>query len=214
MSTRNVGRQRHSLDANLGGLLRRRRNVYGFLPKPIPEDILMKVLENATHVPSAGFTQDFDFVVVRDVATKKKIAAAAMEDEYVRQGVAMRGFISAAPVVIVPCGNKPRFEAKYGKPAEKNARLPWWLIDAGFASLALILSAFEEGLAASFVGAVDDDRIVSALGLPRNGSVMPLAVIPIGYRDPSEKPAWKSKRRSKGRIPRRPLAEVVHWDKW
>ncbi len=118
---------------NLNGLLRKRRNVYGFLPKSIPEDMLMRVLENATRVPSAGFTQDFELVVVRDGTVKKKIAAAAMEDEYVREGIARQGFVSSAPIVVVPCASKPRFEAKYGKPAEENARLPWWLIDAGFA---------------------------------------------------------------------------------
>jgi len=47
-------------------LLRKRRNVYGFQDRPIPEFVLSRILENARHVPSAGFTQDFDLVVVRD----------------------------------------------------------------------------------------------------------------------------------------------------
>jgi len=198
---------------SLGNLLRKRRNVYGFLAKPIPDRTLMAVLEDATHVPSAGFTQDFDFVVVREEEVKQELAEAAHEDEYVRDGYALPGFISRAPVVVVPCGSKPRFEAKYGRPAEKTSRLPWWLIDAGFASFSLILSAYEKGLGASFVGAIDDEKVERALGLPSDHSVIPLAVVPIGYADPEES-AMEAKRRGEIRRRRRRLEGVVHWERW
>ena len=199
--------ERHQSD--LGKLLRKRRNVYGFLPKPIDDRTLMAILEDATHVPSAGFTQDFDLVVVKDEAMKQKLAEAAYEDEYVREGHTLQGFISYAPVVVVPCGSKPRFEAKYGKPAEKTSRLPWWLIDAGFASFSLILSAYEKGLGTSFVGAVDDEKVEKALGLPPDHSIVPLAVIPMGYVDPKES-VHEVKRRREIRRRRRRLEDVIH----
>src|SRR6266567_7295478 len=176
---------------SLGNLLRRRRNVYGFISKAIPDQTLKLVLENAMHVPSAGFTQDFDFVVVREQTQKRKLAEAAREADYVRMGHAKSDFISAAPIVVVPCASKPRFESKYGAPAEKNARLPWWLIDSGFASLALILSAFEEGLGASFIGAIDDQKVVEALSLPPDKSIVPLAIVPMGYKSPAESSDWR-----------------------
>jgi len=198
---------------SLGNLLRKRRNVYGFLAKPIPDRTLMAVLEDATHVPSAGFTQDFDLVVVRDEKVKQKLAEAAHEDEYVRDGYALPGFISKAPVVVVPCGNKPRFEMKYGKPAERTSRLPWWLIDAGFASLSLILSAYEKGLGASFVGAIDDEKVEKALGLPADHSMVPVAVVPMGYVHPEE-PTKEAKRWGEIRRRRRKLDDVVHWERW
>lgn len=198
---------------SLRTLLRRRRNVYGFLAKPIPDQTLRTILENATHVPSAGFTQDFDFVVVRNMAGKRKLAEAADESEYVRMGHARGDFISNAPAIVVPCASKPRFEAKYGAPAEKNARLPWWLIDAGFASFALILSAFEGGLAASFIGAIDDQKVTKALALPSDNSVVPLAIIPIGYRAPNE-PEQEADRKNAIRKRRRKFDNLVHWDRW
>jgi nitroreductase len=173
----------------------------------------MAILEDATHVPSAGFTQDFDLVVVKDETTKRKLAEAAYEDEYVREGHTLSGFISSAPVVVVPCGSKPRFEMKYGKPAERTSRLPWWLIDAGFASFSLILSAYEKGLGASFVGAVDDEKVEKALGLPPDHSTVPLAVIPLGYIDPKES-VHETKRRKEIRRRRRRLDDVVHWNHW
>ena len=162
----------------LSKLLRKRRNVYGFKSRAIPDKSLVRILEDARHVPSAGFTQDFEFIVVKDPMIRRELATAGHQPEYMSEGIAKSNFISMAPVIVVPCGNKKRFEAKYGK-SEENARLPWWLIDAGFASFALILSAFEHGLAASFLGVLDDEKVRQILNLPMDGSIIPLALVPI-----------------------------------
>jgi nitroreductase len=194
----------------LDKLLRRRRNVYGFLPREVPEAVLRKILENARHVPSAGFTQDFDLVVIRDDATKKKLGEAARQTEYEELEGVIPNFVEDAPVIVVPCGNKTRFEAKYGTPAEANSRIPWWLTDAAFSSFCLTLSAFQEGLTASFLGAIDDRQVATALHLPRDGSVIPLAIIPVGYKHPKETFPAKQKARTQ----RRPFDQQIHWDNW
>ncbi len=194
----------------LGRLLRRRRNVYGFLPREFTESVLQRILENARHVPSAGFTQDFDLIVVRDPATRKRLAEAANQVAYEKLKGVVPNFIEGAPVIVVPCGNKTRFEAKYGKPAEANSRLPWWLTDAAFSSFSLILSAFQEGLAATFLGAIDDRQVADVLHLPRDGSVVPLAVIPIGYKHRKE--TFQAK--NKSRTQRRSFNQQIHLDKW
>ena len=51
-------------------LLRRRRMVRKFEPRPVADDVLRRVLEAARHAPSAGFSQGFDFVVL---ATKDEL---------------------------------------------------------------------------------------------------------------------------------------------
>src|SRR5207245_777255 len=168
-------------------VLRKRRNVYGFQDRPIPEVVLSRILENARHVPSAGFTQDFVLVVVRDSGNRAKLAEAGRQNEYASYGGVVAAFIEKAPVIVVPCGNKSRFESKYGSPAEKNARIPWWLTDSAFSSLALILSAVQEGLAASFIGAIDDSMVVNTIKLPIDGSIIHLALVPICYRHQQER---------------------------
>jgi len=197
---------------NLSALLRKRRNVYGFESRAIPDIVLMTILEDARHVPSAGFTQDFEFIVVKDPMIRKELATAGHQAEYMSEGLAKLDFISTAPVIVVPCGNKKRFEEKYGR-AEENARLPWWLIDAGFASFALILSAFEHGLAASFLGVLDDEKVRQILNIPTDGSIIPLALVPIGYKDPEEEVLW-TRRSHKVVRNRRGLADLVHWNRW
>jgi len=196
----------------LKALLRKRRNVYGFQSRKIPDKVLTTILEDARHVPSAGFTQDFELIVVKDPMIRRELANAAHQPEYMAEGLAKSGFISIAPVIVVPCGNKKRFEEKYGR-AEENARLPWWLIDAGFASFALILSAFEHGLAASFLGALDDDKVQQILNIPMDGFIIPLALVTIGYKDPAERILWTQRSRKVVRN-RRDLDDLVHWNKW
>jgi nitroreductase len=193
-------------------VLRKRRNVYGFQDRPVPEVVLNKILENAQHVPSAGFTQDFDLVVVKDPQKKAKLAEAAHQQEYSSYMGVVAGFIENAPVVVVPCGNKPRFESKYGSPAEKTARLPWWLTDSAFSSLVLILSAVQEGLAASFIGAIDDLLVAKTLNLPADGSIIPLAIVPIGYRHLEERRFSHGMRKKMEIL--RTSTNQIHWDKW
>jgi len=197
---------------NLKSLLRKRRNVYGFESRAIPDKVLTTILEDARHVPSAGFTQDFEFIVVKDPMIRRELAIAGHQREYMSEGLAKSDFISTAPIIVVPCGNKKRFEEKYGR-AEENARLPWWLIDAGFASLALILSAFEHELAASFLGVLDDEKVRQILNIPMDGSIIPLALVPIGYKDPEEGVLWIQRSRKAVRN-RRGLADLVHWNGW
>src|ERR1700675_3212078 len=54
-----------------------RRDVRGqFLPEPIPDEILARILLAAHHAPSVGFMQPWDFIVVRDPVAKQKVRDA------------------------------------------------------------------------------------------------------------------------------------------
>jgi len=44
--------------------IRRRRMVRKFEQKPIPDDVLRRVLDVARHAPSGGFSQGFGFIVL------------------------------------------------------------------------------------------------------------------------------------------------------
>src|SRR3989442_7049281 len=195
----------------IGPLLRKRRQVFGFKAEAIRENILTTVLEDAIHVPSAGFTQDFDLIVIKDAVTRKRLAEAARESEYKTLELSKSDFISTAPVIVVPCANKKRYEDKYGR-AEDSRRLPWWLIDASFASLVLILSAFEHGLAASFLGALDDEKVAGILDLPKDHTVIPLATVPMGHTRLEDR-EWGNERVRKISRSRRRLWETVRWAK-
>jgi nitroreductase len=172
--------------STLDALLDRRRMVRKFRPTPIPDETIARCLRAATRAPSAGNTQPWAFVVVRDAATRRQLARAALD----------QAFVAEAPVVVVACADVPRSQARYAARGERYA-----VIDVAFASLLLLLRVTEEGLGACFVGAFDDAAVAKAIGLPSH--VMPLAVIPVGV--PAERPR---------RVRLRPEGDVVHRDRW
>ena len=100
--------------------------------------------------------------------------------------------VRQAPAIIVACGEEPGFMS-CGQPVET--------IDASIAFSFLILKAYEEGLGTCWLGNFSKDKVKEALNIPDDVSVV--AVTPIGY--PAESPDAK---------PRKPLDEIVSWDKY
>lgn len=170
----------------LDAILDRRRMVRRFRGDPVSEAVVTRLLDTATRAPSAGNTQPWAFVVVRDEAMRRKLGRAALGQMWLAQ----------APVVVVPCADPSRAAPRYRGRAERYAR-----IDTSFASLLLLLAVAEEGLGACFVGAFNDAEVAQLLRLP--SKVQPLALIPIGY--PDERPEAQ---------PRRRLRDVVHRERW
>lgn len=168
-------------------VLLKRRMVRSFKPTPISEEKIWKMLRNAIRAPSAGHLQPWDFVIVKDPDTKRRLARAALN----------QSFIEEAPVVIVACANTRRSATRYG---ERGVRF-YSLIDTAFASLIILLTAVNDGIGASFVGAFHDEEVSKIIGLP--DYVRPVGIINIGY--PNEKPA---------RLDRIPLERLVHHEKW
>jgi 5,6-dimethylbenzimidazole synthase len=44
-----------------------------FLPEPVPDDVLSRILDAAHHAPSVGFMQPWDFIVIRDAAVRNEV---------------------------------------------------------------------------------------------------------------------------------------------
>lgn len=55
-----------------------RRDVRGnnFLPDDLPDDIIERILHCASLAPSVGYSQPWEFVVIRDAAVKQQISAS------------------------------------------------------------------------------------------------------------------------------------------
>jgi nitroreductase len=166
--------------------IRNRRSIRSFRPDPVPEDRIRDLLELANWAPSSGNLQSRDFVVVRDPATRRALARAALDQE----------FVAEAPAVIVVCANARRI-GKYGA----RGRDLYMIQDAAAATQNLLLAAHAAGLGTVWIGAFDEGRVRQILGLP--AAVRPLALIPLGK--PAEQPEPPE---------RLPLSEILHWDRW
>jgi nitroreductase len=190
--------------------VRRRRMVRGFTAEPVPWETVERLVRTAQRAPSAGNTQGISFVVVTDEAGRREIAEIAGESWYTRAG--HRPFISEAPVQVVVCAGEAVYRARYREPDKRKADgrerdwpVPWWHVDAGAALLLLLLAAVDEGLQAAFVGVREPGRLAAHLGIP--AGIIPIGVALVGHGAP-DKPS-RSLRRG-----RRPLAEVLHRERW
>lgn len=189
--------------------VRRRRMVRNYLPDPIPDDALDRVLQAARKAPSAGFTQGQSFVVITDPERRAAIARLAHEDEYVAAG--FDPWLSRAPVHVVVCTSEGAYRARYAEPDKAGADaaqdwpVPYWHVDAGASLMLLLLAAVNEGLAAGFAGSHSLGGIKELLGIPPE--VDPIGLVTLGYGAPD---------RRSGSLTRgwKPSEEVVHREQW
>ena len=52
-----------------------------FTSKPIEDEVLSKILNAAHHAPSVGFSQPWNFILIKDQDTKKKIKESFEEEK-------------------------------------------------------------------------------------------------------------------------------------
>lgn len=193
-----------------------RRMVRAYDPtRPVPDRTLTDLLELAIRAPSAGFSQGWDFVVLRSPADRDRFWAASADPD-AAPGAGpdrwLRG-MQTAPVLVLCLSDRDRYLDRYAEPDKgwtdrDPARwpVPYWDVDTGMAGLLLLLAAVDQGLAGCFFGVPPErqEAVLTEFGAPAGHRVV--AVISLGYRA-----ADGSDRRSPSlRRGRRPLAEVAH----
>jgi nitroreductase len=190
-------------------VVRRRRMVRAYRPDPVADEVVDRILDTARRAPSAGHSQGQSFVVVTDAGDRARVAAVCREPAFVARG--FTPWISAAPVLVVPCVRRAAYEQRYAE-ADKAApgrpgawRVPYWWVDGGAGLMLLLLAAVDEGLAAGFLDVADADGLRGLLGIPAD--VEPLGVVTIGHPAPDR----RSGSLARGR---RPRDEVVHRGRW
>jgi nitroreductase len=193
-------------------VVRRRRMVRAYDPdRPVPPETIAKLLDYAVHAPSAGFAQGWGFLVLTLPEERAKFWDATTDggppDRWLSR-------MQTAPVLIVAHANKQAYLERYAEPDkgwtdrdEARWPVPYWDVDAGFASLMMMLGAVDEGLATCFFGlpAEHVDRYRSTFGVP--AAYRPVGVLSIGYRAADVQSP--SLRRG-----RRPVEAVTHWGRW
>jgi nitroreductase len=193
-------------------VVRRRRMVRNFDPdRPVPREVVERLLDLAVRAPSAGFSQGWAFLVLAEPADRDRFWTATgrggAPDSW------LRGMVRA-PLLIVPLAHKDGYLDRYAEPDkgwtdrdEARWPVPYWYIDTGFASLLMLLGVVDEGLGACFFGippaALATFR--AAFGVPE--AYTPIGALAIGH--PAADRRSPSLRRG-----RRPVAEVGHWGRW
>ena len=136
------------------------------------------MVEAASYAPSWKHTQ-----IVRYIAVEGSLKAevAKCTSGYAGNGV----IIDQAPmaVVVTIIKNRSGFERDGSYSTHRGDG--WQMYDAGVASEAFCLAAYEQGLGTVIMGLFDQDEASKVLNIPQERELV--ALIPVGY--PAESPA-------------------------
>ena len=188
-----------------------------FTPKPIEDNILSKILHAAHHAPSVGFSQPWNFILIKDPETKKKIKesfeiekdrSSQLVEEPKRSkylSFKLEGILESPVNLCVTYD-----PSKFGPFVIGRTSIP----EAGLYSVCcaiqnLWLSARTEGVGLGWVSILSNEILKDVLSLPEH--VVPVAYLCLGYVDDfSEKPDLEKA----GWLPRLDLKDVVYYEKW
>ena len=155
-------------------VLEQRHSVRSYTNKvPDLKDII-RIMNAGRLGPFAGNICTVRFILVTDKSTKEKLAEAAHEQK----------FIAKAPYLIVVYSLLDRIAGAYGSRGEIYARQ-----QAGAVIENMLLKTTDLGLASCWVGAFDEQKVESAIQVPRSEtkSVKIEAILPIGYKEGKKK---------------------------
>ena len=120
-------------------------------------------LPRVLHAPSAGFSQGTELLVLTD---PDAVAAFWELNEQPDFPTPPEHIPLRPPVVVVVLSNADAYTERYAAPDKirfgldqaANWHVPYWDVDAGMATMLILLAVVEEGLGAFFAGLVDDGR--------------------------------------------------------
>ena len=153
-------------------LIKMRRSVRGYQDKPVPDEVLGRLLEAARWAPSARNLQKYKFVVVRDEERRKALAKAACEQLFIAEAPVVIGAVTLEPEQIMTCA------------------VPAGPVNVSIAVDHLMLAATAEGLGTCWIGAFEQEPVKEILGVPEIYRVEVL--MPVGY--PADEPGQKERK--------------------
>jgi nitroreductase len=192
-------------------VLRRRRMVRRFDPRPLPAEVLDRILRSATRGPSAGFSQGLDLLVLEGPAAVRDFWLATADPRF-----ATPYSTAEPPVIVLVLADKRAYLDRYGAPdkaglgmeVEEGWPVPYWDLDAAMAVMLMLLAATDEGVGAWYFGVFHGaEALLDGYGVPPGHHL--IGAVALGHPAADERPGGSSRAR-----PRRPLGEIVHRGRW
>jgi 5,6-dimethylbenzimidazole synthase len=193
-----------------------RRDVRRFRPDPLDDEVLGRILDAAHHAGSVGFMQPWNFIIIRDLDTRRQIKSwfdeenAAAAGNYsgprrqLYESLKLEGILESALNVCVTC-DRARADPVLGR----NTMLDTDIYSTCCAVQNLWLASRAEGVGVGWVSILRPQPLAELLGLP--ATVVPLAYLCVGYpRELAERPMLEDV----GWRERLPLDQVVFYERW
>ena len=184
-----------------------------FDQRPVPREVVARILDAGRRAPSAGFSQGLELLVLDTPDTVAEFWSITRDpgspwpDEDVAVG---------PTVLVLPLPDKARYLERYAQPDkigfgmddESNWPVHFWDIDAAMSSMLMLLAAVDEGLGGWYFGITHGEReLLDRFGVP--AALRPIGILGFGYRAADEEPtgSWVKRKR-------RPFEEQVHRNGW
>ena len=192
-------------------VVRRRRMVRRFDPRPLPAEVLERILHSATRAPSAGFSQGLDLLVLEGRDAVRGFWRATADPRFATP------YSSAEPpAIVLVLSDKQAYLDRYAAPdkaglgmdVEEGWPVPYWDMDAAMAVMLMLLTAVDEGVGAWWFGVFHGAAaLLRDLGVPEGRRLV--GAVALGYPAADDRPGGSARSR-----PRRPLDQVVHRGRW
>lgn len=169
---------------NVSDAIRTKHATRQFTSQPVPEEAIRAILNAGRRAQSSKNTQPWSFVVVRDRAILKQLSECGT----------YAGHLAGAAFAVALVSPDPSTR---------------WSIafDLGQAAAYMQLAAWELGLGSCIASIYEPKKAKAFLGIPENQFFD--VALSFGYPAPDQ--VQPSAVRKGGR---RPIEEVVHWEKW
>ena len=179
-------------------VLKRRASVRSFEDRDVPEPMIRAILDAARQAPTSSNLHAYSIVVVREPATKERLAELAGGQAH----------IAKAPVFLALCADVNRLDAVSAEAGGTLARDHLELslvaiIDAALVGMAATLAGDSLGLGGCMIGGMRNDPVAVAETLNLPEGVFVVFGLTLGW--PTERPPAK---------PRMPDDMIVHWESY
>jgi 5,6-dimethylbenzimidazole synthase len=159
----------------------------GFVDRPLPNELLQRLLSAAHSAPSVGLMQPSRFIVIRNLATRKVVhdifqeanakAAATYTGEQGEQYAALKleGILEAPQNLCIVCDTQNERGHRLGRHTMPET--------AAYSTVCAVqnlwLAARAEGVGVGWVSILDPVRLRAALHIPEH--LLPVAYLCLGY---------------------------------
>ena len=188
-----------------------------FISKPLSDEVLARILNAAHHAPSVGFSQPWNFVLIRDDVTKEKIKKS-FEQEKIKSAsdvdhqkkekylsLKLEGILESDVNICITYD-----PTKFGPFVIGRSSIP----ETGIYSVCcavqnLWLAARAEGIGVGWVSILSIELLKEALSLPDH--IIPIAYLCLGHvSEFADKPDLENAKW----LTRLELKDVIYFEKW
>jgi len=188
-----------------------------FTSEPIDDQVLTRILKAAHHAPSVGFSQPWNFILVKNIETRKKIKESFEKEKDRSSNLVeeprrskylsykLEGILESTINVCVTYD-----PTKTGSFVIGRTSIP----ETGIFSVCcavqnMWLAARTEGIGVGWVSILSNQVLRDALSIPDH--VLPVAYLCMGHVSKFEP---KPDLETKGWLPRLELDDVIYHEKW